>query len=66
MDNDKFHTLQIKNDELAESNNIYQVELEIKEEIIEEIKLKFTNIYTELMQSREIETETDHCDNIHF
>ena len=56
MDNDledKFHTLEVKNDELTESNNSYQVELEIKEEIIEEIKLKFTKIYTELMQRKE-------------
>ena len=28
---DKFNTLEIMNDELAESNNIYEVELEIKE-----------------------------------
>ena len=59
MDTDKFHTLGKKNDELAESNNIYQVELEIKEEIIEEMKLKFTKIYTELMQRREIETKNE-------
>ena len=54
---DKFNTLEIRNDELAESNNIYEVELEIKEEIIEEIKVKFTKIYNELMQRRETETK---------
>ena len=54
---DKFNTLEIRNDELAESNNIYEVELEIKEEIIEEIIVKFTKIYTELIQRRETETK---------
>ena len=54
---DKFQRLEIRNDELAESNNVYKVELEIKEEIIAEIKLKFTKIYTELIQRRKTETK---------
>ena len=57
---DKLEELEIKNKKLAESNNIYQVELEIKEEIIEKMKSKFSKIYAELIHRREIENK-HHC-----
>ena len=53
----KLEELEIKNKKLAESNNIYQVELEIKEEIIEKMKSKFSKIYAELIHRREIENK---------
>jgi hypothetical protein len=57
----KLEELEIKNDELAESNNIYEVELEIKEEI----KLKSRKIYTERIHRRAIEYK-HHCNFCSF